>query len=66
MLSFKQTMGGYEVAVNGESFGHISQEHGFFTDPTVVKKFIEVPSTDLRELAEKVELVKLHGYLPAF
>lgn len=59
MVDFKFTAsGGYEVMVNHKHFGWISRENGFFTDPTVVKSFLEVSSDDLRKIATKVEETK--------
>ena len=54
MVEFRHTMGGYEVRVDGNPFGHIVK-NGFFTDPTVVKNFMRVSSDDLRKIADKAE-----------
>ena len=62
MVELKQTMGGYEVLVNDKRFGYISQEHGYFTDPTVVKDFIEVSHWDLHFLAECSMHIKKTGH----
>jgi hypothetical protein len=61
VVNFTLTAGGYSVTVGGEHFGWISKERGFFTDPTVVKKFLEVSSDDLRRIAEKADEVKEVG-----
>jgi len=47
-------MGGLKVLVNEEVIGHID-EHGFFIDPTAIRGFLRVSSSDLRKIAEKVE-----------
>ncbi len=57
MVTFPETGGGVRVEVNGKHFGWISKEHGFFTDPTVVKDFLEVSSFDLRKIAEEAEKI---------
>lgn len=63
MLTFKQTMDGYEVLVDGKQFGWISKR-GFFTDSTAVKEFLQVSSAQLREIAEKASLVQHYGHIP--
>ncbi len=62
MVAFVQTMGGYSVEVNDKPFGWISKERGFFTDPTVVKDFLEISSFDLRSIAAKVDEVRSQKY----
>lgn len=57
MVEFRSTMGGYEVRVDGQLFGHIDKD-GFFTDPTVVKDFMRVSSNDLRKIADKTDEYK--------
>jgi hypothetical protein len=57
MVDFRLTMGGYEVFVNEQTFGHISKDRGFFTDPTVVKCFMEMSADDLQTIQEKVREV---------
>jgi hypothetical protein len=60
MVAFQQTIGGYKVLVNEECFGYISKERGFFTDPTVVRGFMEVSIEDFRAIQEKIrEIVHL-------
>lgn len=66
MLTFRETMGGYEVLIDGKQFGWISKENGFFTDPTAVKEFIKVSPSQLMEIAKNVELIKQLGYIPFF
>lgn len=61
MVEFRTTMGGYEVIVDGQPFGHIDKD-GFFTDPTVVKDFMRVSSSDLREIADRVEMYRINKY----
>jgi len=58
MVTFELTVGGHSVKVNDKPFGFISGEHGFFTDPTVVREFLEVSASDLRRIAEEVDRVK--------
>jgi len=55
VVTFDETMGGLAVMVNGKPFGHISKEHGFFTDSTVIREFIKVSASELREIAKKSE-----------
>jgi hypothetical protein len=63
MVNFQLTMGGYEVSVNDQHIGWLSQERGFFTDPTVIKKFIEISCSDLRHIAQEAEALQKTGYL---
>lgn len=58
MVEFQMTMGGYAVIVNGKSFGYLQKGIGFFTDPTVVREFLEVSSADLTIIAAKADEVK--------
>ena len=58
MVEFQLTMGGFDVLVNGELFGHLQKDFGFYTDPTVVKKFLVVSSKDLIKIAQKVDEVR--------
>ncbi|MDE1970179.1 MAG: hypothetical protein KGI50_01200 [Patescibacteria group bacterium] len=61
MLEFKRTAGGFAVHVNGQLFGHISKERGFFTDSSVVKAFLEVSPDDLEQIVHKAKEVMTHG-----
>lgn len=55
MVTFEQTMSGYSVYVDNKLFGWIDKERRFFTDPTVIKEFIQLSPSDLREIADKAE-----------
>ncbi|MFC1615082.1 hypothetical protein ACFL22_00800 [Patescibacteria group bacterium] len=58
MVEFKQAAsGGFEVLVNGNSFGYIDKNHGYFTDSSVVKEFMNVSSEDLVSIAQKAKEV---------
>ncbi len=61
MVNFKLTMGGYDAEVNGQLFGHISKERGFFLDPTTIRVFLEVPEKDLEVIALKAQEVRKYG-----
>lgn len=63
MVEFKLTAGGgFEVLVDGKSFGYLQKSRGFFTDPTVVKDFLVVSPEDLVEIAKKADEIKTQGY----
>lgn len=61
MVEFKLTMGGFEVVVNGKTFGHLQKGDGFFTGPTVMREFLVVSPRDLVQIAKKADEVKRHG-----
>lgn len=61
MVKFELTMGGFDVMVNGQLFGHLMRGHGFFIDPTTVKTFLEVPEKDLEIIALKAQEVRKYG-----
>ena len=51
MVLFIPTMGGVDVNVNGQPFGHIDKD-GFFTGPTVVQSFLRISPHDLKSIAK--------------
>ena len=53
MVAFQKTMGGYIVLVNEKPFGYVNEERGYFTDPTVVRCFMEV-GPNFAAIQEKV------------
>ncbi|MDP3710845.1 MAG: hypothetical protein Q8R29_03975 [bacterium] len=63
MVEFEMTMGGFKVLVglDRKTFGYISRNEGFFTDPTTIQKFMIVSSDDLREIARKTDEVRRGG-----
>ncbi len=61
MVKFELTMGGFDVLVDGELFGRLMKDVGFFTDSTVVKKHLVVSPKDLNLIALKADEVKIHG-----
>ena len=61
MVTFKLSMGGFDVLVDGKLFGYLQKGDGFFTDSTVIKDFMKVSSADLTEIARKADEVKTHG-----
>lgn len=61
MVRFSLTMGGHEVLVGGKKIGYI-ESRGFFTDPTVIREFMEVSPDDLRAIADKAEeITRIHS-----
>jgi hypothetical protein len=60
MVVFENATGGVDVKVNDNHFGWI-RERGFFAGPTLVNKFFEVSSDDLRKIATKVDEAKKQG-----
>ena len=58
MVKFQPTMGGFDVFVDGELFGRLCRNHGFYTDSTVVKKFLVVSSKDLIKISKKTDEVR--------
>lgn len=63
MVEFRETMGGFDVLVDGKLFGRLQKGNGFFTDPTVVREFLVVSPGDLIRIALKADEVKKHGNL---
>lgn len=61
MVEFPTTVGGFDVLVNGELFGRMQKGEGFFTDHTVVKKFLYVSPEDLVEIAKKADEAQRYG-----
>ncbi len=61
MVNFHQTMGGFDVLVDGKLFGRLQKGRGFFTDPAVVKEFLVVSPQDLNQIASKANEVKNYG-----
>jgi len=54
MVTFTRTMGGYDVRIGDNLFGHLDKK-GFFLDPTTVRTFIHVNIEDFYEIIKKIE-----------
>lgn len=58
MVSFRLSMGGFNVLIDEKVFGHVSRDRGFFIGPSVVKELMEISSEDLRVIASEVDSIK--------
>lgn len=61
MISLRHIVGGYEVLIDGKTFGYLQKSDGFSTGDSVIKCQISVSSGDLILIARHAAEVKEYG-----
>ena len=57
MAKLEMTNGRYAMDADGKPYGHISGDHGVYTDSTLVQDFREAQRNDLRAIADRADAV---------